>query len=146
VPLQSGSGSWDGFGGLVITSQKLDFQLDAQLSHAFKTQAHGFQFGDETRLDGSVQYRVFPRELTSGVPAFIYAVLETNLIRRDKNTISGRADPNSGGTTIFLAPGIQYVSRRYILEAVVQIPVVQNLNGNALENDYVVRSGFRWNF
>jgi hypothetical protein len=58
----------------------------------------------------------------------------------------GWADPNTGGTIIFLAPGIQYVTRRYILEAAVQIPVVQNLNGNALENEYVARTGFRWNF
>jgi len=145
-PLQSGSGSWDGFGGLVTTWQTLDFQVDAQLSYTVKTQANNFQAGNEARLDGSFQYRLFPRELQSGVPAYVYGVLETNFIHRDKNTFMGKTDPNSGGTTIFLAPGIQYVTRRYILEAAVQIPVVQNLNGNALENDYVARTGFRWNF
>jgi hypothetical protein len=73
-------------------------------------------------------------------------VLETNIIQRGKNTIMGLNDPNSGGFSIFLAPGIQYVTRRFILEAAVQIPVLQNLNGNALENDYIARTGFRWNF
>jgi hypothetical protein len=99
-----------------------------------------------TSSDGSFQYRLFPREVLSGVPAYVYGVLETNFIHRDKNTFMGWADPNSGGTVIFVVPGIQYVTRRYILEAAVQIPVVQNLNGNALENDYVARTGFRWNF
>ncbi|MFB3079417.1 MAG: transporter [Lysobacterales bacterium] len=146
VPLQSGTGSWDGFGGIVTTYQELSFQVDAQLSYTVKTQANQFQTGNEARLDGSFQYRLFPRELQSGVPAYVYGVLETNFIYRDKNTFLGQADPNSGGTTIFLAPGIQYVTRRYILEAAVQIPVVQNLNGSALENDYVARTGFRWNF
>ena len=146
IPLQSGSGSWDGFGGLVTTWQTLNFQLDAQLCYAFKTEANNFQAGNEARLDGSVQYRLLPRELKSGVPAFVYAVLETNLIQRGKNTISGRTDPNSGGTSIFLAPGIQYVTRRYILEAAVQFPIVQNLNGQSLKNDYIARTGFRWNF
>lgn len=146
ITLQSGSGSWDGFGGLVTTWQTLNFQLDAQLSYSFKTEANNFQAGNEARLDGSVQYRLLPRELKSGLPAFVYAVLETNLIQRDKNTISGRTDPNSGGTSIFLAPGIQYVTRRYILEAAVQFPIVQNLNGNSLKNDYIARTGFRWNF
>ena len=146
VPLQSGTGSWDGFGGVVTTWQTLDFQVDAQLSYMVKTQAKNFKAGNEARLDGSFQYRLLPRELRSGVPAYVYGVLETNFIQREKNTFLGQADPNSGGMTIFLAPGIQYVTRRYILEAVVQIPVVQNLNGNALENDYVARTGFRWNF
>lgn len=146
VPLQSGSGSWDGFGGMVTTWQTLKFQVDAQLSYAVKTQANHFNAGNEARLDGSFQYRLFPRELLSGVPAYVYGVLETNLVYREKNTSMGQADPNSGGATLFLAPGIQYVTRRYILEAAVQIPVVQNLNGKALENDYVARTGFRWNF
>jgi len=146
IPLQSGSGSWDGFGGMVTTWQTLKFQVDAQFSYSVKTQANHFEAGNEARLDGSFQYRLFPRELLSGVPAYVYGVLETNFIHRDKNTFLGQADSNSGGATLFLAPGIQYVTRRYILEAVVQIPVVQNLNGNALENDYVARTGFRWNF
>ncbi len=146
VPLQSGSGSWDSFGGLVTTWQTLKFQLDVQLSYAFKTQARQFNAGDEARLDGSFQYRLFPHELLTGIPAYIYGVLESNLVYRNKNTFLGRANPDSGGVTLFLAPGIQYVTRRYILEAAVQIPVVQDLNGNALENDYVARTGFRWNF
>jgi len=146
VPLQSGSGSWDGFGGLVTTWQTLAFQVDAQLSYAVNTRANNFQAGNVARLDGSFQYRLFPRELQSGVPAYVYGVLETNLIHRDRNSFMGQPDPNSGGITVFLAPGIQYVTRRYILEAAVQIPVVQNLNGNTLENSYVVRTGFRWNF
>ena len=120
--------------------------MDAQLSYTVKTQANKFQAGDEARLDGSFQYRLFPRELRSGVPAYVYGVLETNFIYQAKSTFLGQADPNSGGATIFLAPGIQYVTRRYILEAAVQIPVAQNLNGNALESDYVARTGFRWNF
>jgi hypothetical protein len=145
-PLQSGSGSWDGFGGLVTTWQTLEFQVDAQLSYAVKTRANNFNAGNEARLDGSFQYRLFPRELLSGVPAYVYGVLETNLVYRDKNTFMGQADRNSGGVALFLAPGIQYVTRRFILEAAVQVPVVQNLNGNALENNYVARTGFRWNF
>ncbi len=101
---------------------------------------------DPPRTAGGHHDRLFPPELSSGVPAFLYAVLETNMIRRDKNKVLGRVDPNSGGTSIFLTPGIQYVTRRYILEVAVQIPVAQFLNGNALENDYVARTGFRWNF
>ncbi len=43
-------------------------------------------------------------------------------------------------------PGLQYVTKRWIVEAGVQIPVVQDLNGTALEKDYIFRAGFRFNF
>jgi hypothetical protein len=67
-------------------------------------------------------------------------------VYRDNNQVGGINDPNSGGTTLFLTPGLQYVTRRWIVEGGVQLPVVQNLNGLALENDYVARAGFRFNF
>ena len=43
-------------------------------------------------------------------------------------------------------PVLQYVTKRWIVEAAVQVPIVQDLNGTALENDYVVRVSFRVNF
>lgn len=146
IPLQSGTGSWDGFGGVVATYQTLAFQVDAQASYTAKSEANNFEGGDEARLDGSFQYRLLPRTLGKGIPGFLYGVLEANVIFRDKNRSFGTRDNNSGGTSVFLSPGLQYVTKRYILEGSVQIPVSQNLNGNALENDYVARVGFRWNF
>lgn len=144
--VQPGSGSFDPFAGIVATYQTLAFQLDAQASYKVNTKANSFEFGDVARLDGSLQYRVWPRTLGSGVPGFLYAVLETNLIHQDKNRIGGVSNDNSGGTTLFLSPGLQYVTKRWIVEAGVQLPVIQNLNGTALENEYVVRGGFRVNF
>ncbi len=145
-PIQLGSGSWDYFGGVVATYQTLDFQIDTQGSYKANTSANDFRFGDEARLDASFQYRLWPRELKEGVPGFLYGVLEANLIHQDKNRIGGIADPNSGGTTLFLAPGLQYVTQRWILEAVVQLPVVQDLNGTALKSNFNVLAGFRVNF
>lgn len=145
-PIQLGSGSWDLFGGVVATYQTLDFQIDTQGSYKANTSANDFRFGDEARFDASLQYRLWPRELKEGVPGFLYGVLEANLVHQDKNRIGGIADPNSGGTTLFLAPGLQYVTQRWILEAVVQLPVVQDLNGTALKSNFNVLAGFRVNF
>ncbi len=145
-PLQLGSGSWDPFIGIVGTYQTLDFEVDAQLSFQANTEANDFEFGDVARLDGSLQYRLWPRNLGEGVPSFLYAVLEANLIYQDRNRINGIEDPDSGGTLLFLTPGLQYVTRRWIAEGVVQLPAMQNLNGTALEDDYIVRAGFRVNF
>lgn len=145
-PLQLGSGSWDPLAGLIFTWQTFDWEFDSAVQYRFNTKAHDFQFGDEARLDLSFQYRLWPRTLGGGVPAFLYGVLESNLIWADKSEAGVIRDPNSGGTTWFLAPGFQYVTKRVILEAVVQVPVVQELNGLALKNDYIVSAGFRVNF
>lgn len=144
--VQPGSGSFDPFAGIVATYQTLAFQVDAQASYKINTEANGFEFGDVARLDGSLQYRLWPRRLGGGVPGFLYGVLEANLVYQDKNRLRGLENPNSGGTTLFLAPGLQYVTKRWIVEAGVQLSAIQNLNGAALEKDYSVRAGFRVNF
>lgn len=146
APLQLGSGSWDPFGGIVLTYQTLEYQIDAQVSYKANTKANGFEFGDEVRLDGSFQYRLWPRQLGSGVPGFLYGVLEGNFIYQAKNRINGSKDHNSGGTSVFLSPGLQYVTKRWIVEGIVQVPVAQDLNGTALEDDFIVRTGVRVNF
>lgn len=145
-PLQSGSGSWDPLGGMVATYQTLDYQIDTQLSYKANTEANDFEFGDEFRFDASLQYRLSPRELGTGMPGFLYGVIEMNFLHLAKNEISGNRDPNSGGSTLLLSPGLQYVTKKWVLEAIVQFPVVQDLNGTALEDDYTLRAGFRVNF
>jgi len=144
--LQNGSGAWDQFGGLLATYQTLEFQLDTQLSYRANGKANGFELGDETRLDLSWQHRVWPRELTGGVPGFLYAVVEVNMLHQQKNRANSQNDQNSGGTSVWLAPGLQYVTRRWVLEAVIQKPVSQNLHGAALKNDFIFTTSFRVNF
>ncbi len=145
-PLQLGSGSWDPSIGMVMTRQTLNWQIDASSSYKFNTEANDFEFGDVARLDLSYQYRLWPRHLGTGVPSFIYGVLESNLIWEDRNKVGGSDDKNSGGTTLFFTPGIQYVAKRFVIEAAVQLPVVQDLNGNALENDLISTLSLRINF
>lgn len=145
-PLQNGSGAWDGFGGLVATWQTLDYQFDGQISYRANGVANDFEAGDETRLDLSWQQRLWPRELKGGVPGFLYGVLELNWLHQDKHQIGGKSDANSGGDTLWLSPGVQYVTKRWVLEAVAQKPVSQHLNGTALENNWIGTTSFRMNF
>lgn len=145
-PLQPGSGAWNPFGGVVATLQTLDYQIDGQIRYKASNQANGFQFGDESALDLSLQYRLLPRELGAGVPGFLYGVLEANLLHQAKYRAAGASDPESGGTTLHLSPGLQYVTRKWVLEAIVQIPVAKELNGDGLKDDFILRTGFRVNF
>ncbi len=144
--VQVGSGSWDPLVGVVTTYQTLDYQIDGQFSYQMNNKANDFEAGDVTRLDGSLQYRLWPQTLGSGVPAYLYGVIEANFSHRQKNRFNGLTNPDSGGTRLFLTPGLQYVTKRWIAETAVQIPVVQNLHGDALENDYVARVSVRFNF
>lgn len=145
-PLQLGSGSWDPLAGLVVTRQTLAWQVDVAVSYQANTGSEGFEFGDEARLDASYQRRVWPRELGGGVPGFLYAVLEGNLVWQDRHEADGARDPDSGGTTWFLAPGLQYVRKRFVLEATVQLPVAQDLNGAALEREWIGTLSARMKF
>ena len=144
--LQLGSGSWDPFFGVVATYQTLDFQIDAEAGYQANTPADGFEFGDVLRLNASLQVRLWPRELKSDIPGFFYGILEANLVHQRRNRLAGASDPNSGGTRLFLVPGLQYVTRRWIIEAAVKLPVLQKLNGTGLKSDYTVVVGFRVNF
>lgn len=146
MPLQPGSGSWDPLAGVVVTYQTLENEFDVSASYRRNNPANGFKFGDMAELDASWQYRLWPRSLRAGVPGFLYAVLETNLIHDGRNRIGSATDANSGGTTLFVAPGLQYVTRRWVLEGALQLPVVQNLNGAAVKTRYGITLGFRLNF
>ncbi len=146
VSAQAGTGSWDVFGGLVATYGTVDWELDGQIGYQKNSEANNFESGNIARADISFQYRLFPETLSSNTDYFVNGVLEANLIKKDRNKVAGVSDFDSGGTTLFLVPGLQYVSERYIAEISLQIPVAQNLNGTALENDFIFRTGFRINF
>ena len=145
-PLQLGSGSWDGFGGVVATWQTLAYEIDVQAAYQVNTEANGFEFGDVARLDGSLQYRLWPRQLGPGVPGFLYGTLGANLVYRQENEVAGASDPDSGGTQVFLAPGLQYVTKRWVLEGALELPVAQDLNAYGLEDEVIARVGIRVNF
>ncbi len=53
---------------------------------------------------------------------------------------------DTGGTVVFLSPGIQWVTQRVIYEASLQVPVIQNLNGSQVETDFVATAGVRIQF
>ncbi len=136
-PLQLGTGSWSPFAGVVLTRQTFAWQIDASFSYQYNPEAGGFRFGDEARLDLASKIRLLPRQLGGGLPNFFYANLESNLIWRGENEMNGVENLDSGGVIWYLDPGIQYVTRRMVFESAIQIPVIQDLNGSALKNDFI---------
>ncbi len=146
VPVQLGSGSFDPFAGVVMTYATTDWQVDTSFSYQDNHKADGVESGDVLKADISLQVRLWPEELNAQTKSFLFGVLEANLVHEGKTQLAGVDDPNSGGTSLFIAPGLQYAAKSWIAEASVQIPVVQNLGGTRLEKDYIARASLRFNF
>jgi len=78
--LRLGTGSWDFPFGLLFTTVSLQRQIDTVVQYKINgTDNSGFRFGDTFRHDLSYQYRIYPGKLPkTGVPSFVYAVIELN--------------------------------------------------------------------
>jgi hypothetical protein len=57
------------------------------------------------------------------------ALLEINGEWHDKQRTLGVTDPNSGGTTIFVSPGLRLTVENWSSYVLVGIPVVNDYNG-----------------
>lgn len=146
-PLQLGSGSYDPVVSGVFSWQRLRWEADFDLGYKFNTSANGFRFGDTFTHNAAFQYRLAPRTLPdAGVPAFVYGVLELNGIWSQRSEQNGGKIGDSGGYTLFVSPGLQYVTQRWVAEVSVQVPLIQELNGGQLRTDYVFSAGFRVQF
>ena len=145
--LQLGSGSYDPMVAGVFSWQRLRWQADFDLAYKINTEANDFRFGNTLAHDAAFQYRLLPWTLPEqGVPSFVYGVLELNGLWAERSALHGGRVGDSGGYTLFLSPGLQYVTRRWIAEISVQLPVVQQLNGNQVKTDYILNAGFRIQF
>ena len=133
--------------GGVYTLQDGRHEIDADVIYKINTEGRGLELGDELVYDLAYEVRVSPWEWPErGTPSQIYLVLEANGSTGRRARSDGVELADTGGTIVFLSPGIQYVTRRVIYEASVQIPVIQNLSGNQVETDFVAAAGIRIQF
>ncbi|RME61592.1 MAG: transporter, partial [Candidatus Dadabacteria bacterium] len=146
-PLQLGSGSFDFINGVVWTTQALSWELDIDVGYKLNTEADGFKFGDVLFSNISYQKRLKPSVLPeSGVPSFLYGVLELNSFYKRRNEVLGAKDPNSGGSIVYAAFGIQWVATQWVVETSFQLPVYQNSYGNSLNKKFSANIGVRYRF
>jgi hypothetical protein len=143
---RTGDGSIDVFAGLIMTAASTDWVVDTQLQYTANGEAGGFERGDAVGLDASLQYRLFPPSAGPSSAGFLFGVIEANIAWRDEDRIAGARNPDSGGMVAFVSPGLQFVTRRWIVEAAVQLPVATDLNGEGLEPDPTIIAGMRFNF
>ena len=133
--------------GGVYTLQTGRHELDADLLYKVNTEGRDVELGDEFRYDLAYGLRVSPWDWPErGTPSQIYLVLEANGTT-SRRTITPEGElADTGGTLVFLSPGIQLVTQRVIYEASLQVPVVENLHGDQVEPDFVAAAGIRVQF
>jgi hypothetical protein len=133
--------------GGVYTLQTGRHEFDTDLLYKVNTEARDLDLGDEFRYDLAYGLRLFPRQWPErGTPSQLFAVIEANGRSIEKARLNGIELDDTGGTLVFLSPGIQWVSQRVIYEASLQVPLIQNLNGSQVETDFVATAGVRIQF
>jgi hypothetical protein len=165
---QAGSGSWDGLFGAAF-SQRLNASWsvhDNVLAVATGTGSQDTNLGNRFIYNAAVVYRVFgetanerhghdafahagPHNSITKAPAAaaphnhvaLDAMLELNGEWHDKQRTAAIADPNSGGNTIFLSPGLRLTVEKWSGFLSLGIPVVTDVNGTQAKSDWRLLTG-----
>ena len=75
------------------------------------------------------------------------AVIELNVESAGRSEVGGVVTPDTGGTVVFVSPGIEFLlSRRFVLELSLPVPVLVELNGSQPEAEVSAIVGVRWLF
>lgn len=106
--------------------------------------SNGHQFGNLLNYDATLRYRFWPEEYDS--PQF-FATFSANGEIRGHEVQNGLVDPNSGGNVVYVSPGLQmFISSALIIELSYQQPILHNLYGQQLGEDYRLLSGLQIQF
>ena len=135
IDLRSGdpdfsSDSYDPIVGTVFSWRRERARLDADLVYQFNT-GRGEHRHDALRWDVAWSQRLFPGVYDPEDTWEFDAVAEVN----------GRAGTD-GLHEVFLSPGLQFITERWLVESSIQLPVIQHVDGP--EPDYRLVLGMRW--
>lgn len=97
--------------------------------------------GDRVSLDLTGGWRPEPPQYRE--PDTVW-LLELNGEYARRAELNGVALPDTGGTEVFLSPGVFWTLRNFAVKAGVQVPVYDNLNGVQEETDYRMRVELEW--
>lgn len=130
-----GTPSFDPIFGAVGTWAANRHELDLDALYTVTTERNDFEAGDEFRYDLAYRYRLWPERFGKRLLQ-LNGVLELNGRWAGKTRTDGSTVAASGGSVLFLSPGTQFITKRFIVEASVQVPIWQDLNGTQLEDDF----------
>ncbi len=141
-PLQLGSGGVDPFFGFAAGWISAFHALEGGVQFKYNSRHDDFRFGTVTNYDLAYAYQIYPKWPIEN--AQLGLLLELNGEHRERDISGSSRVRNSGGDTIFLSPGIQYIFLpNALVETSFGFPVLDAANGSQLHKDYRVLFGFR---
>jgi hypothetical protein len=110
---------------LTYSQAKGRFIFGGNVEGVLRSERDGFRMGHELRVNTDLEYVLFPRKYDRP-GGEVFAILESNFIRRGTGRVAGAPAIGSSSTEYYLAPGLQYAMRpRFVIEASYQLPVVR---------------------
>jgi hypothetical protein len=128
---------------LTYSQAKGRFIFGANAEAVLRSERDMFRMGHELRINTDLEYVLFPRKYDRP-GGEVFAILESNFIRRGTGRVAGAPVPGSRSTEYYLAPGVQYAMRpRFVIEASYQIPVARNTGPQVLRIERGLLVGVR---
>jgi hypothetical protein len=150
---QPGSGSWDFLVGVAVSKNVRRFGYHANVLYNATTEgSQSTEIGDVFSFNAAMSYRLSEgRHPDNGHEHHHQSelkglkwdlIMELNGETRGKNKIFGISETNSGGTTVYLSPGVKVSAGNGIGGFIsLGIPVLQNLNGTQTDVDNRIVAG-----
>lgn len=128
---------------LTYSQAKGRFIFGGNAEVVLRFERDGFRMGHELRVNTDLEYVLFPRKYDRP-GGEVFAILESNFIRRGTGRVAGAPAPGSSSTEYYLAPGVQYAMRpRFVIEASYQAPVMRNTGPQSLRVERGLLVGIR---
>ena len=122
------------------------FIFGGNVEGILRSERDGFHTGHELRVNTDLEYVLLPRDYDAP-GGELFAILETNFVRRGLGRVGGGAVPGSRLTEFYLAPGLQYAAApRVVIEGSVQLPVARKTGAQVLRTDRNILLGIRYLF
>ena len=156
LDLQPGSGSWDILAGMAWSQSLGIFSIDTNLLYQYTTEGkQETTLGDLLNYNIAFAYSLVEIEesdqhskshhdsLAFGVDVFV----ELNGEYRQKDSISGIENDNTGGNVLYLSIGTRLTTNKsFNAFALVSLPMLENLYGLQTDNDYKMVLGVGYSF
>ena len=139
-----GTGTTDyGFGAVAgWVKPRVGFYVESLYS--INTSRDGLDYGDVFGYNLAVGYRFYPDIYRTYPSPQLNAYFELNRLTTGQNQFNAKRVEDSGGTTIFLSPGLQYVGgRKWLIEGSFLYPLIDEPNGKQLQTDFSASLGVR---
>lgn len=140
-----GSGAWDGMVGAAYSLALAPaLHLDASAQYTLRGEQHDYRLGNRIDAGLAMNWRIAGD--AKRFPQFVL-VGEATVRSVAKSKEGGERDGNTGGTALFLSPGLRVGFCENASWSVgVQIPVLQELNGDQVQTKYRLTTGLNLAF